>query len=82
MIRVVASFLAGWDMGVITKCEYILYVIAALSMGTASVTKTVFRKFIFKIHIYFTFLFRLAQITFIQLTILADALVLTKITDE
>ena len=38
-LRLVASYIAGWDMGVISPAEYILYLWASLSMVVTSVIK-------------------------------------------
>ena len=40
-MRLIASFFGGWDFGTFSRSEYILYILAALSMFIASISKSV-----------------------------------------
>ena len=40
-MRLIASFFGGWDFGSFSRSEYILYILAALSMFIASISKSV-----------------------------------------
>lgn len=41
LMRLIASFFGGWDFGSFSRSEYILYILAALSMFIASISKSV-----------------------------------------
>jgi len=51
-LRLVVSYCAGWDMGVISPTEYILYLWASLSMALTSIIKKFGSEHFFKIENY------------------------------